>query len=1131
MTLRIAWSHSYAQLADDLFDQLDGDRAATPATVFARRDCIVVPNRIQQAWLQLHYLFDRPRNQGPRVLANCDFPLLPLFVNDWLARMNAPGQAPQPDPENHPFSVKSMRWRLYEMLRDAPPEAELAPVQRYIQDRDGETVDPRKCFKLAGRLAALLEQYVTYRPAMMADWQRGGGTDTTAATAWEPILWRRLVHGAEDQTFLAAFQAMATHLPQCAIADTYGQIRVFAPVMMPVTYLAFFLALSQCLPVQFYLFNPSPTTDWFDRESLRARALPPASLTPPADDEGLAHLDRMHPLLSAYARGWRDLVAGALDLTDGQIEDQAAAPQGGSVLAALRQTIVACDATRDRLAVPPDDSIQLHLCHGKMREVEILRDQLLKCFADLPGLQPRQVQVQVADMTAYAPYIEAVFSTPHPAADATIPFVFADRIAAGESQVATAFRRLLSLGDSRFSAPEVVDLFRCESLGRAFGIEPGDVEEIALWLHRAGIRWGRTPDHRQAVCGAAFGAETTWRHGLDRLLLGYALGPLPPAHGAPPLIPCDCAEGQGAVLLGRLVACYERLTAFTDYCAQAHPVASWADRLEALIDDFFINDNQTFADLARLKGAVRLLRASSAAAGYRGAVPLPVIRDFLTGQLGETEGGTGLTRNAVCFSSLRPGSSTPRRVMCLLGMGDGLFPRAEHRPAYDLLRGARKLGDRSQPIEDRMAFLEALLNADERLLISYPAFSEEDNERACESVVVRELCEYLDLKFGPEHYRQFHHRLQAFHPDYFRPDSPLISYSISNWSAAARRLPRDTPPPPARPVPAPAPLMIELDDLVAFFKHPARFYYRRILGARLELDTETALEDAETFAPDPLARYAIREALLKALLDPERAADDWEPLHAQLCANGQIPLGDWGRAWFKKARDELSALLDTCWEDVGSLRDLLLAARQATGDVRTVTWQQDGVPITLSGLVPGFSLGPEGRQAVLAFRCGSARADHALAAWLSHLLLAAAGQPVESLIVQGKDSKDVKAACLTIPARTDAAALLREYVRIYRDGRERILPFTPEMALAYMESKSPGGDPPAAKERALEQAVKQWVSNGSQPAFQGVDDPYYRAAHGEEGPLQDAGFAALAEQIMGPLLAASRRLPKEKAQP
>lgn len=1116
MALNIRWGNSLETLADDLFAKLGQSKADIPSEVFQKRDCIVVPNRIQQAWLQQRFLYDMDRCKAPvpHVLANVDFPLLSLFVADWLHRMDPANRSARPNPEEHPFSVKSLRWTIYDFLVSSDLDGDFDALKRYVQDSKSVGRDERKCFKLAGRLAALLDQYQTYRPEMMAAWEAGRNDATDRATVWEPALWRKLIQGRENQTYLAAYRRMKTELMNCGIGETYRRVFVFAPSMLAPAHLEFFRLVGGFMDVDFYLFNPSPSTDWFDRDSLKKLLRGPGLLDRPADDGELLNL--LHPLLGAYARGARDLAAAALDLTDGQIDDAFAVPEPDSVLHALQRALVDCDGSMKPGPRKADGSIQIHLCHGKMREVEILRDQLLKCFDETTGLQPRNVQVQVADLNAYAPYVEAVFFSANPNAPDAIPFAIADRVAAGESRASEAFRQLLELADSRFSAPELLALLRYDGVARRFGFEPAEVDESALWLNRAGVRWGRDKAHRKSVSQADFSEETTWRHGLDRLILGYAMGQEPAPPNPAGVFPCDRVEGDGAVRLGGLGRFYDMLVDFAEYAGRSHSPDEWAGRLESLLDDFFVSDNETYRDVGILKGAVRLLRTSGAAAGFAQAVPIAVVRDFLAGHLGETAGGSDLNRNAVVFSSLRPGSSTPRKIQCLLGMGDGLFPRTDNRPAYDLLRGARKMGDRSATIEDRLAFLEVLLNARQRLLVSYPAFSEEDNAPACESVAVRELTEYLDRKFGTgkegSPVSKIQHRLQAWHPAYFGGDPEnhpdLFSYSRHHCAAATSLLAGESPAPPAPAVAPPAQTLgVELKELIQFFDNPAKYYYRRVLGAEPRPVPDDLPEDTETFEPDSLEKWKVRNRLLQSFVEDETPKEREFTLE-EFVANGTVPLGKWGEQWLQDLAGEVESLLKESVPPIGTLREALMDQKKAEPRAWVVPIEVDGVAVVLSGSAPWI----EGGR-LLDYRCSTFKGRRLFATWLTHLLASAAGDQATSFDVQ-KGTQKLKVTELPSLASSAAKNMLADYLRLFLFHPAPPLPITPDAAWAYVDKLDGNEDQHID---AMKAAGKAWDS-GTSSSPGDNQNPYYAAHFGKAGPLaNEQKFVEMAKRIMEPL--------------
>lgn len=1101
MALTVRWGNSLEQMADDLFAKLNASKVASPSEVFQTRDCIVVPNRIQEAWLQQRFLFDAPRKTIPHVLANVDFALLNFFVQDWLYRMDRPAtENTRPDPEKHPFSVKSMRWRMYDILQHAELEGLLAPLKRYIL-HDGKR-DARKCFKLAGRIAKIFDEYQTYRPEIMADWTRGGNTQTDAGTEWEPVFWRMLVKDKEHETHISAFQRMEGRIANCAIAHVYRRVFVFAPSMLPPTHLYFFRLLGDLVPLDFYMFNPS-NTDWFDRAIDKRTALHDR----PPDDGEL--LNAENPLLSAYGRGCRDLVAGALDLTGGQIEDSFKESDGPTILNALQRAIYNCEGAGSKDPRKQDGSIRLHLCHGKMREVEILRDQLLACFDEMKGLQPRHIQVQVGDLNEYAPYIEAVFSTENPNAPKTIPFALADRVAAGESRIAEAFQQLLELADSRFTASEILELLRCDNIALRFGLTPSDVDDAGVWLNEAGVRWGRNVEHREKTSGAKFGAETTWQYGLDRLFLGYAMGQEELPDALTNVLPSDCVEGDGAVLLGKLASFYNQLVEFAEFSSRSRPLAAWADRLEQLVDDFFVSDNETYRDVGILKGAIRLLRTTGDAAAFDKSVPVAIIRDFLAGRLGEATGGSDINRNTVVFSSLRPGSSAPRRVQCLLGMGDGLFPRAESRPAYDLLRTARKMGDRSATIEDRLAFLEAILNARERLLIFYPAFSEEDNSPLHQSVAVHELTEYLTRRFGEDAnaapINTFSHHLHPWHPEYFDKTKPLFSFSDTNRNTAEALLEESAVTPPVHGARAPA-TKVEVDDLVSFFKHPGEYYFKHILGAEPITRGDELSAESEPFEMDNLQTWHAREEVLHSFLDGE---DDSKrkALLNRLAANGQIPLG-WGEEQRAKLINEVRKLLEQGIPGFASLSEALTLQRQADQREYRIKIPLNGNDVELSGRVALIALTSEKRA--LNFSHSSFAAKHLFPTWFTHLLLCAAGEPVTSVNIQRKDDYLIIRHFQPMePA--DAKDVLAEYLQLYFSAPP-LPPYTPKVAWAYLEEPIKKD---ADNDAALKKAAGVWSSLFN---YSEKDDPYYAAVFSGKGPLENKEeFIAMADRIFGPL--------------
>jgi len=1132
--MRVLFDNRLEALGDALFRELGAYRADDAAAVLARRDCVVTPSRILQAWLRQRYLYGADGGDGPRprILTHCDFPLVNLFVNDWLYRMDRP-DADGRMAAAHPFAVESMRWRIFVWLRDSmrAPHPVMEPLRTFLNAAGNHAgrLELRR-FQLAGRIAAVFDSYMVYRPEMLARWERGRAEEVPAALQWEPELWRQLTRGVRrEQTYPAAFRRMGERLRDCRIAETYTAIHVFCPAMLPRVYQVFFQALGEILPVHLYLFNPSPT-DWIAVPSAgrAAREEGAARLDAADEDPALHALD--NPLLAGLGRGIHELLGELLDLTEGdpgeRAGDDEAPSAAGTVLAALQSGVAANRADFGSGAGLPRGgcaSVQVHACHSPRREVEALRDHILD-WCTRQGWQPRQIQVQVSDMALYAPYIESVFATRGEEDDETIPYAIADRIRAGESAAAEGFLRLLHLADSRFTASDLMELLQCDSLRNAMGIAAGDLATIQRWLTDAGIRWGRDRQHRKRETRVEFSAATSWRYGLDRLLKGYALGRDEDASGRPPS-PCDRAEGDDALVLGRLADFFDRLEGVADLCGQTMPLSRWVEELNRVTDDFFLGDNETYRDIAAVREAVEALRVTALAGEATDeATGMEAVRAFLQAHLQGATGGDDMNGNAVVFSALRPGSSAPRAAMCLLGMGDSAFPRQDNRPAYDLLRVQRKRCDRTPRIEDRAAFLEALMAARDVLYVSYTGFSAEDGSALAPSVLIRELLDFV----GETRVRRVTHKLQAFHADYFDPAASLFSYSRENCAAARQRAlrhaagavaPTDGDAAPVGPTAVPDP--VEMDDLIRFFENPARHYFEQTLGIRLERPEES-LADAEEFAPETLTAYQVREAVIEALIEPR--ADDAArvALRERLTDRGLLPLAHWGVQWFDRHWAEIEELMAARPDGLGTLGVALAARRAAPRAERRAT-----LACTVAvGETAHF--GSEAQPLALDFHAANERARRKIASYLRHVFACAVGIGETRYCVEGKKPDKLSVTVFDPIDTASARAQLQTFVEMFARGLRHPLPFAPETSLAYCRAESGAAVEPADP-AALEAAEKAWRSDRYRRGER--DDPYLRRAFGEAGPMRKPSFAEIARTICGALPARQRARSRKARRP
>ncbi|MCA1785958.1 MAG: exodeoxyribonuclease V subunit gamma, partial [Desulfobacteraceae bacterium] len=352
-----------------------------------------------------------------------------------------------------------------------------------------------------------------------------------------------------------------------------------------------------------------------DRELLRiehARHKAKAAMPDPLDP------DRLHqhanPLLAAWGKQGRDYIGllygydepqnyatafSQIDLFEDFVD------QGGSstLLQQVQQAVLDLDPLpreeTDKQAVESrDESIRFHLAHSRQREVEILQDQLLYCFETLDDLHPRDIIVMTPDIASYAPHIEAVFGNLSGTDPRFIPFTIADKPGKESMPLLKAVETLLHLPDSRMGVSEVMDLLDVAAFRQRFGIDAADLPKLRQWIEGAGISWGLNGAHR-TFFGLPVGLEqNTWAFGLDRMLLGYAVGKGLQWNG---IEPYDEVGGLDAALAGPLSDVVRQLERLWQDLTRTSTPAAWCRRIRHLARDCFIAaDSQDQLTLSHL---------------------------------------------------------------------------------------------------------------------------------------------------------------------------------------------------------------------------------------------------------------------------------------------------------------------------------------------------------------------------------------------------------------------------------------------------------------------------------------------------------------------------------------------------
>ena len=1039
-------------------------------------EIIVVPNPGMARWLT-HRIAETTG-----IAANLEFPLPASFI--WRIFGNTMGELP----DLSAFSREVLPWRILTHLKTLTADAAMAEISQYLEDDS----DGMRAFQLADTVADLFDQYLVFRPDMLLDWEQKGRRQlsapdpaTTRHGRWQALLWRDLTRGHPlHRASLLQLFFQRSGEGSLQTADLPERIFLFGINSLAPAYLAVIEQISQYTEV--HIFHLSPCRQaWDDILPERLLTGKRKSWQQAGQTDISTYYTCGNPLLASMGRMGREFFSQLLQY-DPVTTDLYQKPRSQSLLASLQADILDLrDRTenQDGLIDPADASVTFHNCHSRLREIQVLHDRLLDLFGADPALKPDDILVMAPDISRYAPLIAGVFGAVEERL--FIPWSIGDRRADEEGMVQRAFLDLLSVTSSRCSATEIMDLLENRVIGDRFMIGEEDIPGLRRRVAASGIRWGLDRRQRRQR-GLEDSNIHTWEFGLQRLLLGHITGPVDSCDLG--IVASATQAGSSPAWLGGLARFIRRLQSLLEELAREHEAAAWSDLLLQMVDDFFAENSDDYADGIRfLRETIHDFAADIEQAHFSDPLSCAVIRSLFSRRLATPSGGRLFLTGRVTFCNMVPMRSVPFRVIWLLGMNDADYPRCRRPPDFDLMAKKPRIGDRNRRDDDRYLFLEALLSARDRFIVSWIGRDQRQNSDLPPSVMVAELRDYIDRSRPMEPLPSSEllttdHPLQPFSRRCFDGNPKTCTYS-QLW----------LPTPPQKqnnvfvdkPLPAPDLEEIQAGMLVRFWQHPVRFFLEQRIGLRLTV-AEELLPDSEPFTLNPLTGYQVKQSILTRLLALE------EPLFACRLAeaSAQIPRGETGRRHCLEMLSQATSVLER-------------VQARSTSPAPTHEFSLSLADIRLVGELDGLH-----DRGIISFRPAKCKAKDLLRLWIRHLLLCLLRPPaVDPVSIHvGTD------ATLTLAPVDEPEPELEQLVRLFLQGMGEPLHFYPEVSYALASAAKPT--------TGMNRARRKWQTNYQ---YRGEEeDPAYALALRGRDPLDDR-FQELATMIFDPILEVMER--------
>jgi len=1113
MALHIHRSNRMERLADALAERLHGGLPAAPLDRVFATVPVVVGSRGMASWLG-HQLASRRR-----VLARVDFPFPRQAFDGALAaalgdrpatgwwRGPAADAAWQPD---------ALAWRCLLALRarahvGTHPAFDQAVA--YLRSADGWPAGAVSARELtfARDVADVLDRIGRKRPDVALRWLDGepdGGTagkeTTRASERWLVELLAQL--GREID-----MEAWPRQLARLRAVEKAGRLQPLAPHLH-----VFGLSTQGRSDVEVlnllgaatevHLYALAPARTWIG-ESKRQPAEP---------GQGC-------PLLAGLAGPSRDLQVLLEDLQPTYREPESAsvfeAPQGDHTLAVLQRGLLddlPLPEPADRIVLADDDgSVSLHPCPSALRQVEELRDVLLRVFDNGEAvIEARDVVVMTPDIQTYAPLIAAVFATRPPgllrAEDGTrqagplpaIPVHIADLGLRATNPIAEVMARILELASERLDLPGLLDLLALAPIQARFGLDDDDVSDLRRMLQEAGARWALDAADR-AAAGQPRLHQNTFEFALERIALGAIFGEtdgdlLTATGSADPqasdddlrVSPYAASDTAGQARFGKLYALLRALSHHRQAVAEATDGAGWRARLQTLRADLCATSDAAAWLEARVDDELSGFFDGLAAAGFDGPIGLDALRSWLQGRFEMPRSGERTITGAVTVCALEPMRSVPFEVVVLLGMDDATFPRVSRNRAWDPMAHDKRVGEHDRRAADRHLLMEAVISARRRLVVTWTASDERTGEPLPPAVPVAELIEAIDgrMVMAADDERASGERAsderasdeRAAHASTaLRREVPLQPWSgacfdgqrprafgsgmlaaalqlrsVAEGETATRPAIIEYGEPGAPPDGRnPAPGLVDFTTLGREVLQPARLLLRGRHDVRLG-EQISEVPDREVLELDGLDGWKVREPVVQGLFAGEQADELVDEIAARWRAEGKLQIGPSGGERITALGDEASAV-------AAAALALLDTDGQASSpfSARTTVTDPAGWRLDVAGNYGRVAAMADGdpRTLVIDVTGSGFRADRLLRPWIALLvatLEATREAPVAAaLVTRARTKKPTKTTWLRAPnSAHEAAAHLRTIVSAWRRAHVQRVPLFEGASLALVQT-------------------------------------------------------------------------------
>jgi exodeoxyribonuclease V gamma subunit len=510
-----------------------------------------------------------------------------------------------------------------------------------------------------------------------------------------------------------------------------------------------------------------------------------------------------------------------------------------------------------------DDSVSIHRCHGAWREAEIVRDQIIAAFADpsMEGLCQGDILILSPEPEVHAPFLEGVLSAREP----SFEFTTAAMQGLRKSPVGNLVKSLIELPEGRVTSLDILGILGLEVVRDHSQWNDSNLETIEEWFSDAPFQWGINKDHREHIISS--GLDTvdssddatevgTLGEFLKRLSLGSAFG------GKPRLIndslPLQDVDGQQSLVLAaeslRVISAIRDWVEFS--YKDEHELSEWIKAFRKVSHSLRPESRNLLKEFSELTGALSRMERRIK---QLGDTPINFkLFSQLVEEYCDFEAGVGqFMSGRITLAPLRSTSIHPAKIIILMGMNDGAFPRRASKIGPEVVDDKTTLTHQRIIASEETsihAFLLAILSAQQRLIITFDGYVGSEGKPGNAAIpveVFRAALQKSCKKFNVKTHGLLSHQRPTNDggvPDYLVRDATAISIAASitkpNLNVLVPSLPKNA-------------ADFTLAEWVRFWESPPRFAMRQ-LGVHVPWSGKT-ISTSESLERDSSSEVKAKE--------------------------------------------------------------------------------------------------------------------------------------------------------------------------------------------------------------------------------------------------------------------------------